>query len=53
LSASGSDYIVSGKGWGHNVGMSQWGARGMAEQGYTFDEILRYYYTGVDITGDY
>jgi len=34
---------------GHGVGMSQWGAQGMAERGSTYDEILKHYYTGVQI----
>jgi len=34
---------------GHGVGMSQWGAQGMAERGSTYDEILKHYYTGVEI----
>lgn len=38
-----------GSGWGHGVGMSQWGAKQMAEEGYKYDEILRYYYTGVTV----
>ena len=38
-----------GRGWGHGVGMCQVGAYGMALQGATFDEILRKYYTGIDI----
>ena len=33
-----------GKGYGHGVGMSQWGAIGMAADGFTYDEILSYYY---------
>jgi len=33
--------------------MSQWGVRGMAAQGYNFQDILKYYYTGINITGDY
>ncbi|MDD3693170.1 MAG: stage II sporulation protein D [Oscillospiraceae bacterium] len=37
-------------GYGHNVGMSQYGADYLARQGMTYDEILRYYYTGVEIT---
>lgn len=36
----------SGKGWGHGVGMSQWGAKGLAEQGYTYQQILEHYYPG-------
>ena len=42
-------FTVSGSGWGHNVGMSQWGAYAMAKQGYTFQDILTFYYTGVEI----
>ncbi|MBC7105994.1 MAG: SpoIID/LytB domain-containing protein, partial [Firmicutes bacterium] len=34
-----------GQGWGHGVGMSQWGALGLARRGLAFDEILEYYYT--------
>ncbi len=37
------------KGYGHGVGMSQYGAGAMAEEGKTAEEIIRYYYTGVDI----
>lgn len=40
---------VVGKGWGHGVGMSQAGAKTMAEDGYTFDQILKRFYTGVTI----
>ncbi len=36
-------------GYGHGVGMSQWGANGMAKQGKTYEEILKHYYTGIDI----
>jgi len=43
----------TGNGWGHGLGMSQWGARGMAEQGYNYREILQYYYTGVSIVENY
>lgn len=42
-------YLISGGGWGHNVGMSQWGAKAMADLNYTYDEIIRYYYTDVYI----
>lgn len=44
---------IHGSGSGHGLGMSQWGARGMAAQGYNFQDILKYYYTGINITGDY
>lgn len=38
------------KGNGHGVGMSQYGALGMAKEGYKYDEILKHYYTGVEIS---
>lgn len=37
-------------GYGHGVGMSQYGANGMAIKGFTYKEILKHYYTGVEIT---
>ena len=46
---SGDKYIVSGSGWGHNVGMSQYGARAMANQGFTYQDIITFYFTGVTI----
>lgn len=42
-------YTLSGKGWGHNVGMSQWGAWAMAKRGYTYLDILNFYYTGITV----
>lgn len=42
-------YTVKGTGWGHNVGMSQNGAKAMAEKGYTYDQIIKFYYTDVEI----
>jgi stage II sporulation protein D len=42
-------FVVSGSGWGHNVGMSQYGAKAMAEMGYTYNDILNFYFTGVQI----
>ena len=41
---------LSGGGLGHGIGMSQYGANGMAETGCTYDEILNFYYTGVTLT---
>lgn len=41
--------IFNVKGYGHGVGMSQWGAQGMAEDGFLYSEILKHYYSGVDI----
>jgi len=45
----GSVARFSGRGYGHGVGMSQWGAKGMAEQGYTAEKILEYYYPGTTL----
>ena len=41
--------IIRGLGWGHGVGMCQWGAYGQAKQGKSADEILKYYYPGSEI----
>jgi stage II sporulation protein D len=43
---SGALFLFSGHGWGHGVGMGQWGAQGYAEQGYSYDQILAAYYPG-------
>lgn len=43
-------FTFSGSGWGHNVGMSQWGAFAMAEQGYSYRDILNFYYTGITLS---
>lgn len=45
----GSKVIITTHGYGHGVGMSQYGAEGMARVGYKYDEIIKYYYTGVKI----
>lgn len=42
-------FIFDVKGFGHRVGMSQYGANFMAQQGYTYRQILQYYYSGVTI----
>ncbi len=41
--------IINTKGYGHGVGMSQYGAEAMSENGYTYEQILKYYYQGVEI----
>lgn len=46
ISVRGGVIRVAGEGFGHGVGMAQWGARGMAEAGKTADEILEFYYHG-------
>ena len=40
--------VITGEGWGHQVGMSQYGAKAMADQGFTYDAILSHYYTGLE-----
>jgi stage II sporulation protein D len=42
-------FVVSGRGWGHGVGMSQYGAYGQALAGRTYGQILAHYYTGTAI----
>lgn len=42
-------YIFKGKGYGHGIGMSQWGAKGLADQGYDYEQILKYYYKNVEL----
>ena len=39
-------FVISGHGWGHAVGMGQWGAYGYAQHGFTYDKILAHYYPG-------
>ncbi|MEO5576498.1 MAG: SpoIID/LytB domain-containing protein [Gaiellaceae bacterium] len=42
-------FVVSGRGWGHGVGMSQYGALGYAQEGWTYDRILGHFYTGAQL----
>jgi stage II sporulation protein D len=44
-----SRFIFTGKGWGHGVGLCQVGASGMAQQGATYEQILRHYYRGIRV----
>ena len=46
---SGNEIEIVTAGYGHGVGMSQWGANGMGEEGYNYKEILKHYYTGIEI----
>ncbi|MCJ7656638.1 MAG: SpoIID/LytB domain-containing protein [Candidatus Atribacteria bacterium] len=46
-------FLFSGSGNGHGVGMSQWGAYGMTLQGSRYQDILKYYYQGIDIIKKY
>ena len=47
--AAGRQLLVRGQGYGHGVGMSQWGAHGLAEHGADFRSILSHYYRGADV----
>ncbi len=46
---AGDSIIFEGRGWGHGVGLCQWGARGMALKGSTWQEILKFYYKGISL----
>ena len=46
---NGDTITFNCKGYGHGVGMSQWGANAMAKNGSSYDEILKHYYTGIEI----
>lgn len=43
-------FVFIGRGWGHGVGMCQYGAYGLAKQGLNVEQILKTYYTGIDLT---
>jgi stage II sporulation protein D len=47
LSSDGDALVVTGRGWGHGVGMVQWGAYGKARRGLSASDILAYYYGGL------
>lgn len=49
ISYSDGYFTFTTYGWGHGVGMSQNGANYLAKTGYTYDQILKYYYTGIDV----
>ncbi|MEK6276311.1 MAG: SpoIID/LytB domain-containing protein [Actinomycetota bacterium] len=42
-------FVVSGRGWGHGVGLAQWGAYGFAQQGASYEEIIAHYYKGTTL----
>ncbi len=47
---NGDKVLITTRGYGHGVGMSQYGANGMAKDGYNYEEILQYYYKNVKIS---
>src|SRR6188508_1016933 len=46
---AGTLFVVDGRGWGHGVGMSQYGADGYARAGWGYKRILTHYYTGTEV----
>lgn len=46
---SGDSFIFKGNGWGHKVGLCQWGSKFMADKGYSYKKILKYYYPSTSI----
>ncbi|SDB86677.1 stage II sporulation protein D [Shouchella lonarensis] len=46
----GKEVVIQTKGWGHGIGLSQFGANAMALEGKTYEEIVKHYYTGVEVT---
>ena len=50
VSVQGDRAVFQGRGWGHGVGLSQHGARGMGERGYGYREILAHFYPGTSLT---
>ncbi len=52
MTAVGESVIITTKGFGHRVGMSQYGAQAMAQSGSTFDTILAHYYRGTALTSE-
>ncbi|MBI5328734.1 MAG: SpoIID/LytB domain-containing protein [Deltaproteobacteria bacterium] len=49
VQAINGSFVFNGKGSGHGVGLSQWGAKGMAEKGYRYRDILEHFYPGTRI----
>lgn len=45
-----SSITVTGKGWGHRIGMSQYGAKAFAERGWTAEQILEHYFPGAEVS---
>jgi stage II sporulation protein D len=47
--SAGTLFVIDGRGWGHGVGMSQYGARGYAQAGWGYERILAHYYRGTEL----
>ncbi len=52
-SGRATSYSFTGRGWGHGVGMCQYGAYGLGKMGVKYDAILKHYYTGIELTKAY
>ncbi len=50
VNQSNGGFAFQGRGFGHGLGMSQWGAFGLAQRGYNYQQILQYYYQGTEIS---
>ena len=50
VTVSGNSYVFNGSGYGHQLGLSQWGAYAMANRGFRYDEIVTFYFPGTQIT---
>jgi stage II sporulation protein D len=53
VSRDPTGFTFRGRGSGHGVGMSQWGAKGMAERGFGYKDILEHYYPGTTLEKAY
>jgi stage II sporulation protein D len=49
VTVEATTFVITGHGWGHGVGMAQWGAYGYAKHGVTYDKILAHYYPGTTL----
>jgi peptidoglycan hydrolase-like amidase len=47
--SGGAIFVIRGHGWGHGIGLSQYGAFGYARRGFTYDRILAHYYPGTQL----
>jgi stage II sporulation protein D len=49
VTITGTTFRIEGAGNGHQLGMSQYGAYAMAQQGFSYDQIVEFYYPGVQV----
>lgn len=53
ITTSSNSFTFSGLGYGHGVGLSQWGAKILADQGYTYKDIINFYFSNISFTNIY